>query len=388
MIVIEEIDEEYPVYDFTVEDNHNFFANGILVHNCTEILENTEASPTGAGTYFNCFLSSVNLAEMVVPSTPPTIDFSLLEVVITSLVRSLDNANTLNFYPIEGVRKGAEDYRSIGIGMMGLQDMLFKMRIPFDSDRAVKIIDLITEYISFFTIKASMELSKERGPYPKYPGSSWEKEIFPFDTLSILEKNRGQSLSVNKLSVLNADMDKDSVFSNDETWPWLKDQVRRYGIRNGYLMSPAPNASISLYFGIYPSIEPQYANIYAKDNMLGKFIIINEYLMKDLQKLGLWSKDILETIKKENGSIQNIPEIPDELKLLYRGAFEIDPMAQVEHAKVMSKWIDQSHSRNIFVETASGKLLNNIYQECWQGGVKTTYYLRTKAATSIEKTTI
>ncbi len=347
--------------------NPNKHAGTIYSTNlCTEISQNSTPNVDGSGEYFNCFLASVNLGEMFHPETQ--FDYAKLRRVVRTLIRSLDNANDLNYYPTEGVRDGAWRYRSVGVGMLGFQDLLFKNKIAFDSPEATALLDRVAELWSYAAIDASADLAQERGTYPEFEGSLWSEGILPIDSLSLLAKERDLPITTELTSWLN--------------WDSLREKVKQ-GMRNGYLMSPAPNASTALYLGVYPAIEPQYANMYSKENMLGKFSVINEYLMADLAAAGL--EEAIQELKNNGGNLSKAGVKDEALLHLYRSAFELDPMAQVEHAKVMAKWIDQSHSRNIFLDSTSGKVLNDIYMQGWLGGVKTFYYLRSKAATSAER---
>jgi len=338
---------------------------------CTEIAQNVLPDASGAGEYFNCFLASANLGEMFHPETQ--FDVEKLTHAVRILVRALDNANDLNYYPTEGVRAGSQRYRSIGVGVMGWQDLLFKNKIPFDSPEAVDLLDRVAEVWSYAAIDASAALAVERGSYQNFEGSLWSQGILPVDTLAMLSESRDLPLTVESTTRLD--------------WDVLREKVKK-GMRNGYVMSPAPNASTALYLGVYPATEAQYANMYSKENMLGKFSIINEYLVDDLAKLeGIDVEEVVQKIKNSRGDLAKAGIKDEKILELYRNAFEVDPLAQVEQAKVLAKWIDQSHSRNIFLDTNSGKVLNDVYLQGWLGGVKTFYYLRSKAATSAENST-
>lgn len=353
---------------FNVRNPNNHDGKIYSSNLCTEIGQNVSPHSKGFGDYFNCFLSSVNLAAHV---QDRQINFGTIEIAVRNLVRALDNANDLNFYPVEQVKRGAMKYRSIGIGIMGLQDMLLQLGVAYDSEEATDVIDEVTEFISYIAIDESSDLAAEKGEYEKYVGSDWSKGILPIDTLSRLEENRGMPIDVDRKTRLD--------------WDVLRAKVRKQGMRNGYVLSPAPNASLSLYLGCYPSIEPLYSNMYSKENMMGKFLVMNKYLIQELESRGLWTDEVRQAISAANGYLQEIDILPDDIKRVYKNAFEVDPMAQTRHGAVMAKWIDQSHSRNVFVKTTSLKVLNDIYMTLWKGGVKSTYYLRATSASTIEK---
>ena len=286
----------------------------------------------------------------------------------------LDNVIDLNFYPTIEAKNSNFKHRPIGLGVMGLQDALFKVDLPFESPKALNFSDQLMEFISYNAIDASSELARERGAYETFKGSKWDRGIFPLDTLSLLEQERNDNIEVNKITSLD--------------WDDLKDKVKENGMRNSNTMAIAPTATISNIAGCFPCIEPIYKNIYVKSNISGEFTVVNSYLVEDLKKLNLWSKDILEKIKYFDGNLDQINEIPEELRLKHKEAFGISPMTLLKHTAVRGKWIDQSQSHNIFMQGVSGKLLSEIYIAAWKLGLKTTYYLRTLAATQIEKSTL
>jgi ribonucleoside-diphosphate reductase alpha chain len=263
---------------------------------------------------------------------------------------------------------GAMKGRPNGLGMMGWQDLLFKLRIPFDSDEATNLLDRITEVISYSAYEASVELAIEKGPAPIFKGSLPSQGIMPLDSMKMLGEDRGLDINVN----LGYNLD----------WSVLKANIKKHGLRNLWVMAPAPTATISTVVGSYPTIEAQYSNLYVKENMSGTFVVLNKYLVNDLEKLGLWNEEMKNKIKDNQGKLLGIEGIPDDIVELYKDAFEIDQEKYIEQGAVMSKWIDQSHSRNIFVDVASGKVLNNIYMSAWESGLKSTYYLRSKGASN------
>ena len=334
---------------------------------CTEITLNTSAEETAV-----CNLGSVNLSKHV--TEDGKLDRDLLEETINIAMRMLDNVVDLNFYPTIEAKNSNMKHRPIGLGIMGLQDALFKLDLPFDSQKALNFSDQLMEQISYHAISASSDLAKERGAYESFKGSKWDRGIFPLDSLSLLEEERGQNIDVNKITSLD--------------WEGLKSKVKENGMRNSNTMAIAPTATISNIAGCYPCIEPIYKNIYVKANMSGEFTVVNNYLINDLKALNLWSKDMLDKIKYFDGNLDHIEELPEDIKNKYKEAFSIDPVVLLKHTSVRGKWIDQSQSHNVFMQGVSGKKLSEIYTAAWKFGLKTTYYLRTLAASQIEKSTL
>jgi len=334
---------------------------------CTEITLNTSAEETAV-----CNLGSVNLSKHVTEGGK--LDRELLEETINTAMRMLDNVVDLNFYPTTEAKNSNMKHRPIGLGIMGLQDALFKLDLPFDSPKALNFSDQLMEQISFHAISASSDLAKERGAYESFKGSKWDRGIFPLDSLTLLEEQRGQNIDVNKITSLD--------------WEGLKAKVKENGMRNSNTMAIAPTATISNIAGCYPCIEPIYKNIYVKANMSGEFTVVNNYLINDLKALNLWSKDMLDKIKYFDGNLDHIEELPEDIKNKYKEAFSIDPVVLLKHTSVRGKWIDQSQSHNVFMQGVSGKKLSEIYTAAWKLGLKTTYYLRTLAASQIEKSTL
>ncbi len=334
---------------------------------CTEITLNTSAEETAV-----CNLGSVNLSKHV--TEDGKLDRELLEETINTAMRMLDNVVDLNFYPTAEAKNSNMKHRPIGLGIMGLQDALFKLDLPFDSPKALNFSDQLMEQISFHAISASSDLAKERGAYESFKGSKWDRGIFPLDSLTLLEEQRGQNIDVNKITSLD--------------WEGLKAKVKENGMRNSNTMAIAPTATISNIAGCYPCIEPIYKNIYVKANMSGEFTVVNNYLINDLKALNLWSKDMLDKIKYFDGNLDHIEELPEDIKNKYKEAFSIDPVVLLKHTSVRGKWIDQSQSHNVFMQGVSGKKLSEIYTAAWKLGLKTTYYLRTLAASQIEKSTL
>ncbi|MDG2006470.1 MAG: ribonucleoside-diphosphate reductase subunit alpha [Thermodesulfobacteriota bacteirum] len=333
---------------------------------CTEITLNTSADETAV-----CNLGSINLSKHIVNGK---LDKDLLKDSVQTGIRMLDNVIDLNFYPTVEAENSNFKHRPIGMGIMGLQDALFKCNLSFESPKALNFSDQLMEFISYNAIESSSELAKERGSYETFKGSKWDRGIFPLDTLTMLEEERGDHIDVNKITSMD--------------WEELKEKVKKHGMRNSNTMAIAPTATISNIAGCFPCIEPIYKNIYVKSNISGEFTVVNSYLVKDLKDLNLWSKDMLEKIKYFDGNLDQISEIPEDLKEKHKEAFGISPLTLLKHTSVRGKWIDQSQSHNIFMQGVSGKLLSEIYTAAWKLGLKTTYYLRTLAATQIEKSTL
>ncbi len=340
-----------------------------VIHNsnlCTEITLNTSKEETAV-----CNLGSVNLARHVVDGTLST---TLLKDTVSIAMRMLDNVIDFNYYPTEEAKRSNMRHRPVGLGIMGFQDALYMLDIVFDSEEAVQFADESMEFISYHAILTSSSLAKERGAYESFKGSKWDRGIFPVDTLDLLEQERGQKIDIPREGKLD--------------WTPVKESVKKYGMRNSNTMAIAPTATISNISGCFPCIEPIYKNLYVKSNMSGEFTIVNKYLVTDLKKLGLWNETMLNELKKHEGSVQNITSIPDKLRDKYKEVFEIDTPALVRVAAHRGKWIDQSQSFNVFVKSTSGRYISDIYQLAWRLGMKTTYYLRTLAASSIEKSTL
>jgi ribonucleoside-diphosphate reductase alpha chain len=332
---------------------------------CTEITLNTSKTETAV-----CNLGSVNLMRHVVGSK---IDKKELKKTAATAMRMLDNVINLNFYPTKEARRSNLKHRPVGLGIMGWQDALYTLNMQFDSEEAVELSDEVMEFIAYHAILASSKLAKEKGRYASYAGSKWDRGLLPVDTVDLLEQERGVPIEVNRINRLN--------------WTSVREHIKHYGMRNSNCMAIAPTATISTIAGCLPSIEPIYKNIYTKSNVTGEFIVINDELVNELKERNLWSEEMLEDIKHYDGSIQDIPEIPQEIKDRYKEVFEIEPRWIIQHAARRSKWIDQSQSLNLFIRTESGKSISDMYLEAWKSGLKTTYYLRTLAATGVEKST-
>ncbi|GIW99169.1 MAG: ribonucleoside-diphosphate reductase [Pirellulaceae bacterium] len=334
---------------------------------CTEILLNTSNAETAV-----CNLGSVNLAVHVDENGIRTDD---LAATVRTAVRMLDNVIDINFYPTEEAAAANRRHRPIGLGMMGFQDALFIQRIPYASSRAVEFADEVTELISFHAILASAELAHERGTYPTYAGSKWERGLLPIDTIDLLRSARRPE-----------ELDMDDTCRLD--WTPVRQAIAAHGMRNCNVMAIAPTATISNIAGCSQSIEPTYRNLFVKSNLSGDFTIVNTYLQADLKRLGLWDREMIDDLKYHDGELEPIQRIPEDIKELYRTAFDIAPEYLIEANSRRQKWVDQGISFNLYLSTPDGRALSDMYFTCWRKGLKTTYYLRALAATQIEKASV
>jgi ribonucleoside-diphosphate reductase alpha chain len=332
---------------------------------CTEILLNTSLEETAV-----CNLGSVNLVEHM---TPSGIDQKKLASTIRTAVRMLDNVIDINFYPTAETKTANQRHRPIGLGMMGFQDALYIQNISYASHEAVQFADTSMELIAYYAILASSELAKEKGTYSSYKGSKWDRGLLPIDTIDLLETERGGNLDVDRSSALD--------------WTPVRQSIKKHGMRNSNTMAIAPTATISNITGVTQSIEPMYKHLFVKSNLSGEFTIPNLYLVERLKKLGLWDSDMLDDLKYFDGTIAEIERVPQEIKQVFLTAFEIDPEWIIECASRRQKWIDMGQSLNMYLAEASGKKLHQMYLLSWTKGLKTNYYLRTLAATQIEKST-
>jgi ribonucleoside-diphosphate reductase alpha chain len=338
---------------------------------CTEITLNTSREETAV-----CNLGSINLARCVREGTDgrPEIDADHLARTVRTAVRMLDNVIDINYYPTPEAERSNMRHRPVGLGVMGFQDLLYRIDVHFASDRAIELADEVGELVAYHAILASSELAKERGTYQSYAGSKWDRGILPQDTIDILERERGEPIEVSRASRLD--------------WTPVREHVRAHGMRNSNTMAIAPTATISNISGCFPCIEPIYKNIYVKANISGEFTVVNEHLIEDLEKLGLWSEERLDQLKYYDGSLQLMEDVPEHVREKYKEAFEIDPIHLIRVTAARGKWIDQSQSHNVFMRGSSGKQLADIYMTAWKCGLKTTYYLRTLAKTQVEKSTL
>ena len=332
---------------------------------CTEITLNTNFEEIAV-----CNLASINLSNHIKNNA---LDTDKLQRTIRTGMRMLDNVIDINYYSVPQAQTSNLKHRPVGLGIMGFQDALYQLRIPYASEAAIEFADQTQEAISYYAILASTELAQERGCYSTFQGSLWSQGILPIDSLNQLAAERGQYLEISTISTFD--------------WEHLRQQVTQ-GMRNSNCMALAPTATISNICGVTQSIEPTYQNLFVKSNLSGEFTIINPYLVQDLKALGLWDEVMVNDLKYCDGSIRFIDRIPDELKKLYATAFEIDPSWLVEAASRRQKWIDQSQSLNLYMQEPSGRKLDNLYKLAWLRGLKTTYYLRTMGATRVEKSTV
>ncbi len=340
-----------------------------IVHNsnlCTEITLNNSLEETAV-----CNLGSLNYQRLV---RNGKFDVDLVAATVRTAMRMLDNVIDVNYYPTSEAKTSNFRHRPVGLGLMGFHDALYMLDINFDSDEAVRFADESMELISYHTILTSSLLAKERGTYESYKGSKWDRGIFPVDTISLLEKERGQTIDIDKSAKLD--------------WTPVRQSVKEFGMRNSNCMAMAPTATISNIVGSIPTIEPQYKNIFVKSNMNGDFIMINPYLIADLKKLGLWDFEMIGKLKYNDGSVRSISEVPAVLRDKYKEVFEIAPEWLIKSAAHRAKWVDQSQSLNIYFAGTSGRELANIYEYAWSLGLKTTYYLRTLGASQVEKSTV
>lgn len=333
---------------------------------CTEITLNTSRDEIAV-----CNLGSINL---VAHMTDKGLDQAKLRRTIHTALRMLDNVIDINYYSVPQARNSNLKHRPVGMGIMGFQDALYKLRLPYASNEAVEFADRSMEVISYYAIEASTYLAEERGKYTTYEGSLWSQGILPIDSLAILEKNRGQYLEINKTQTLD--------------WGTLRERVKAVGMRNSNVLAIAPTATISNICGVSQSIEPTYQNLFVKSNLSGEFTVINPYLVDDLKQAGLWDEVMVNDLKYFNGSVAKVSRIPETIKQIYATAFEVDPTWLIEAGSRRQKWIDQAQSLNLYMAQPSGKKMDQLYRHAWIRGLKTTYYLRSMGATNTEKATV
>ena len=338
---------------------------------CTEITLNTSDSEIAV-----CNLGSVNLAAHLHPQGHEKfgqMDHAKLQRTITTAMRMLDNVIDINYYAVEKARVSNYKHRPVGLGIMGFQDCLHMLRVPYASEAAVEFADRSMEAVCYYAYWASTELAEERGRYASYRGSLWDQNILPQDTLDLLREARGGYVEVNT--------------STSMDWDALRKRIKEHGMRNSNCVAIAPTATISNIVGVSASIEPTYQNLFVKSNLSGEFTMINDYLVNDLKQMRLWDEVMVSDMKYFDGSLSKIDRIPAELRDLYATAFEMEPQWLIEAAARRQKWIDQAQSLNIYMEGVSGRKLDEAYKLAWLRGLKTTYYLRTLGATSAEKST-
>lgn len=337
---------------------------------CTEITLNTSEEEVAV-----CNLGSVNLFAHLKADGEGgyVLDQDRLRRTISIAMRMLDNVIDINYYAVSKARNANLRHRPVGLGIMGFQDCLHQMRIPYASQAAVEFADRSQELVCFLAYWASTELAAERGPYSSFRGSLWDQGILPQDTLERLQKERGGHVEVDRSACMD--------------WDALRARIAQYGMRNSNCVAIAPTATISNIVGVSASIEPTFQNLFVKSNLSGEFTVVNPHLVRELKALGLWDEVMVADLKYFDGSLSRIDRVPAQIRLLYATAFEVDPVWLIECAARRQKWIDQAQSLNIYMAGVSGRKLDEVYRLAWVRGLKTTYYLRTLGATHAEKAT-
>lgn len=333
---------------------------------CTEITLNTSREEIAV-----CNLGSINLLNHLEAGQ---LNFAKLQKTIHTAIRMLDNVIDINYYAVPQAQHSNEKHRPIGLGIMGFQDALYELKIPYSSSQAVEFADRSMEMVSYCAIQASTDLAEERGVYQTFAGSLWSQGILPLDSIEQLQSARGIYLEQDRTQTLD--------------WETLRQRVKTVGMRNSNVLAIAPTATIANITGVSQSIEPTYQNLYVKSNLSGEFTVLNPFMVRDLKALGLWDSAMVNDLKYFDGRLSAIERVPRELKILYATAFEIEPRWLVEAASRRQKWIDQSQSLNLYMAEPSGKKLDLLYRMAWLRGLKTTYYLRSLGATSTEKSTL
>ncbi|HEX7816539.1 ribonucleoside-diphosphate reductase subunit alpha [Dyella sp.] len=323
---------------------------------CTEILEVTSSGETAV-----CNLGSVNLSRHVVDGA---FDFSKLASTVRTAVRQLDRVIDLNFYPIDTARTANMKWRPVGLGVMGLQDVFFKLRLPFDSAEALALSTRIAEEIYFNAMDASNELAKASGAHPGFDETRAANGELQFDYWPQAKPN------------------------DTARWDALRERIKAHGLRNSLLIAIAPTATIASISGCYECIEPQVSNLFKRETLSGDFLVVNRYLVEELKTLGLWTSEVRDAIKLAEGSIQGIAAIPERLRQIYRTVWELPQKALIDLGAARGAYIDQSQSLNLFMENPNIGQLSSMYMYAWKSGIKTTYYLRSRPATKIAKTTV
>ncbi|CAB3641689.1 ribonucleoside-diphosphate reductase subunit alpha [Trinickia soli] len=338
---------------------------------CTEITLNTSDTEIAV-----CNLGSVNLVAHLVKQADGSyvLDHDKLKRTVSVAMRMLDNVIDINYYAVPKARNSNLKHRPVGMGIMGFQDCLHLLRVPYASDEAVEFADRSMEAVCYYAYYASTELAEERGRYSSYRGSLWDRGILPQDTLNLLAQARGGYVEVDTSETMD--------------WATLRSRIATHGMRNSNCVAIAPTATISNIIGVSACIEPTFQNLYVKSNLSGEFTVVNDYLVRDLKARGLWDEVMVADLKYFDGTLSRIDRVPADLRAIYATAFEVDPKWLVEAASRRQKWIDQAQSLNIYMGGASGKKLDEVYKLAWLRGLKTTYYLRTMAATHVEKSTV
>jgi ribonucleoside-diphosphate reductase alpha chain len=337
---------------------------------CTEITLHTNDHEIAV-----CNLGSVNLVNHLTANglDPVGIDLDKLNRTIHTAMRMLDNVIDINFYNVGKARNSNLKHRPVGMGIMGFQDALHKLRIPYASTEAVEFADRAMEAVAYNAYWASTDLAEERGRYSTFNGSLWSQGILPQDSLKKLAEERGGYLEADTSETLD--------------WNALRNRIQSVGMRNSNCLAIAPTATIANIVGVSASIEPTYQNLFVKSNLSGEFTVVNQYLVRDLKAMNLWDEVMVGDIKYFDGSLSRIDRIPADLRSLYATAFEIDATWLIEAGARRQKWIDQAQSLNLYFHGASGKKLDETYKLAWIRGLKTTYYLRALGATHAEKST-
>jgi len=335
---------------------------------CTEITLNTSNDEIAV-----CNLGSINIPNHL--DAEGNLDKEKLEKNVTTAIRMLDNVIDINYYAVPQAENSNFKHRPIGMGIMGFQDALYIKKIPYASEAAVDFADESMELVSYMAINASSDLAKERGSYSSDEGSLWSQGILPLDSIEILEKQRGKDyIEVDKTTRLD--------------WDALREKVKTQGMRNSNTMAIAPTATIANITGLTQSIEPTYSNLFVKSNLSGEFTVINMHLVDALKEIDMWDEVMVYDLKNLNGSLESIARVPEDIKKLFATSFEVEPKWLIEAASRRQKWIDQSQSLNLYVSEPNGKKLDVMYRMAWLRGLKTTYYLRSRSATTTEKSTI
>jgi ribonucleoside-diphosphate reductase alpha chain len=334
---------------------------------CTEITLNTGPDETAV-----CNLGSIVADQHL--TTDGEIDHEKLRATIRVAVRALDCVIDVNFYPTDPARNANMRHRPVGLGVMGLQYALYRRGVEFGSDAAVEFSDELSEAIAYYAYEASSDLAAERGRYSSYAGSKWDRGLLPPDTLDLLEAERGLPVDVPRGGRLD--------------WAPLRQKIAAQGMRNSNVLAIAPTATIANIMGTSPCVEPLYKNLFAKSNLSGDFVVLNPFLVRDLKARGLWTSALAEEIKRHEGDLARVPGIPDDVRDRYRTAFQVDSSYLIAAAARRQKWIDQSQSLNLFLAAPDLKSMSHMYRAAWHAGLKTTYYLRTLGASSIEKATV
>lgn len=328
---------------------------------CTEILEVTNSDETAV-----CNLGSVNVGRLVVgEGLDGWFDFDRLGEIVRTAVPFLDRVIDINFYPIPEAEASNSVWRPVGLGLMGLQDVFFQLEMPFDSPEARELSKRISEDIYYWALSTSCDLAAEHGPHDAYPQTRAAAGDLQFDLWGLEESN----------------------LADPARWQELKSRIAEHGLRNSLLIAIAPTATIASIAGCYECIEPQVSNLFKRETLSGEFLQINTYLVRDLQQRGLWDEEMLAALKQSDGSVQEIPAIPEDLRLLYRTAWELPMRSLIDMAADRGAFIDQSQSLNLFMQNPTIPKLSSMYLYAWKSGLKTTYYLRSRAATRINQTT-